>query len=148
MPRDHTAPRCQQILVEMQGLLDEAKALVAGVEPKRPAKPTVDYCCLAGNKIRWVTEKKVPPRLWQLLYYLIRVGDRAVDFAELREVLYDALAEARGRVLSLGAVSKEDRSIVNDVSKLSQALDEILFPWSLSSANCQVRRVPQNHTPV
>jgi hypothetical protein len=88
---------------------------------ERHAEPTREYCLPAEGVIRWATTKrKVPPRLWHLLDYVLRQGEQRATYFELRRHVYKNH-------------NKTDQSIANDIAAANGILLEVGQPWRLKS---------------
>jgi hypothetical protein len=92
-------------------------------EEKRPAAPTVAYCLIPPNKVRWDQETEVAPQLYNLLTVLLEQEKWPVPFDAVENAVGD-----RGKYVS------------NKVSSLNQALEPIKFPWVFHTKSAHITR--------
>jgi hypothetical protein len=90
---------------------------VAGAEPGRPANPTVDYCLVPPNRVRWEGEVEVQQRLWHLLGILLQSQTDTVKFDVIEETLYPGK-------------DRTPKRVQNDVSALNECLLKIRWPMT------------------
>src|SRR5262249_50525935 len=87
-------------------------------QPTRPVKPTRRYCMRPLQRIRWIGEVRVEPRLWQLLDCILRAPAGRVSFLDVAAHVY-------------GTECESNPKIQKAVSALNSHLEDIRFPSTL-----------------
>lgn len=101
----------------------------------RPPSPTLAYCLLPNERVRWNGTVAVEPRLYRLLELVLKEGagksaeDFLVSYREVEDAIYDP---------------NEDRptckTLMNMVGELNEALEPIAWPFDYCNKLGSVRR--------
>jgi hypothetical protein len=109
--------QANRFLAELREVAEAAGATVS-VADERPATPTVAYCLLPPNLVRWKNQPvELRRQLWRLLRYLLSRDDYPLPAHAVQFEIW-------------GSNPPTPHHFTNTIGLLNNALEPVAFPWT------------------